>query len=112
MQLTSVSCASVIFCMVVGNGGEALHYNGMSWSLFRYLGGANPSYSVDSWVSCSSSSFCMTVDDGGNALGYETGRWSTFIGGGAPFHWVSCWSTKSCVIVLATGGVVSVGPPS
>lgn len=64
---TSMACPSNRFCAAVDAAGNALTFDGISWS---------PPIPVDSqhahgkgmWVSCPSSSFCMAVDAFGYAM--------------------------------------------
>ena len=54
-------------------GGNALIYNGSSWSTPTDINSTNTLYSV----SCASSSFCVPVGVAGNALVYNGSTWST-----------------------------------
>ena len=71
--LTSVSCPSASFCVAVDNAGNALTYNGSSWSSPSNIDGSS---SINS-VSCPSASFCIAVDNAGNALTYNGSSWSS-----------------------------------
>ncbi len=87
--LTSVSCPSASFCVAVDDSGNALTFNGSSWSAPTSID-MHVLYSV----SCTSASFCAAVDLGGNALTFNGSSWSapTNING----HYlvsVSCTST-------------------
>jgi hypothetical protein len=63
---TSVSCASASLCVAVDGTGNALTYNGTSWSQPQSID-PNGSLGLSS-VSCASSTFCVAVDGNGNAL--------------------------------------------
>lgn len=75
-HLYSVSCASATFCVAVGGPGElsgeegvergeALTYNGSSWSAPQSIDNRR----LD-WVSCASAAFCVALDQEGRALYY------------------------------------------
>ncbi len=102
-QLTSVSCVSSVFCAAVDHGGNALTYDGTSWSTPVNL--ANRAMVS---VSCATASFCVAVDQGGDAFTYNGERWSS--GGGVsegPLDAVSCTATPTtfCVAVDGEGNV-------
>ncbi|MGA2454225.1 MAG: hypothetical protein ABSG93_11955 [Solirubrobacteraceae bacterium] len=79
--------------------GNALTYNGSSWSAPTSIDGGR----VLNSVSCPSSSFCVAVDRPGNALIYSGGAWSApaSIDGGDGLDSVSCPSASFC---MAIGG--------
>jgi hypothetical protein len=81
----------------VDEKGNALTYNGSSWSAPTNIDGTNALLSV----SCASSSFCVTVDEKGNALTYNGSSWSapTDIDGTRFLSSVSCPSSSFCVAV-------------
>jgi hypothetical protein len=90
--LTSVSCPSATFCAAVDYDGDALTYNGTSWSAPTHIGGD------EDGVSCPSATFCAAVGPE-YALTYNGTSWSapTHIGGG--LESVSCPSTTLCAAV-------------
>ena len=89
--------------MTVDGEGNALHYNGTSWSAPLDIDSTTGLLSV----SCTSSSFCMAVDNVGNALHYNGTSWSapTSIdgsgnsgnGGAYGLSSVSCTSSSFCM---------------
>lgn len=104
-KLYAVSCPSTSFCMATDEGGDALTFNGSSWSaptvidseVFR---GSPVRYGLVS-VSCPSSSFCAAVDER-RALTYNGSSWSapTELG---HLTSVSCASSSFCVAVGSLG---------
>lgn len=99
--LSSVSCPSASFCVAVDDMGNALTYNGHSWSAPGNIdtAGINPNLVS---VSCTSRSFCMAVDDQGDAITYDGHAWSTPTTVAPPsvhFWQVSCGSPSLCVAV-------------
>ena len=104
----SLSCSSRSFCVVVTSHGNALTYNGTSWSkpdLIDAKGGGIAS------VSCPSRVFCAAVDSNGNALMYEDGKWGSPIdvdrastqNTGFGISSVSCSSNHFCMAVDSNG---------
>ncbi len=75
LPLSSVSCPSATFCVVVGNngsgGGYALTYNGTSWAGRTVDTGYTGEFRGLNSVSCPSTSFCEAVSSG-TALNYTT----------------------------------------
>ncbi len=90
--LTSVSCPSATFCAAVDYDGDALTYNGTSWSAPTHIGGD------EDGVSCPSATFCVAVGLE-YGLTYDGTSWSapTHIGGG--LESVSCPSATFCAAV-------------
>ena len=123
-EIRSVSCASASFCVAVGANrteryGDALIYNGSSWS---------PTEKLDAQtlqaVSCVSSSFCAALDEGspGYAITFNGQSWSTPVSifpqaHFAPDESVSCVTGGFCVALSDFGEAVTYGasaapPPS
>jgi hypothetical protein len=75
LPLSSVSCPSATFCVVVGNngsgGGYALTYDGTSWAGQTVDTGYTGEFRGLNSVSCPSTSFCEAVSSG-TALTYTT----------------------------------------
>jgi hypothetical protein len=75
LPLSSVSCPSATFCVVVGNngsgGGYALTYNGTSWAGRTVDTGYTGEFRGLNSVSCPSTSFCEAVSSG-TAVTYRT----------------------------------------
>ena len=94
-----VSCPSASFCAAVDYEGNALTFNGSSWSAPAKIDGT--AYGLTS-VSCPSSSFCVAVDHGGNALTFNGSSWSaprSIDATGNVLTSVSCPSASFCVAV-------------
>jgi hypothetical protein len=73
--LASVSCPSASFCVAVdGSGGNAITYNGKSWSAPKRID-TGTGQAVMS-VSCPTASFCVAVDNLGRAITYNGKSWS------------------------------------
>ncbi len=103
--LTSVSCPSAGFCVAVDNAGNAVTYNGSSWSSPSNIDGSS---SINS-VSCPSATFCVAVDNAGNALTYNGSSWSSpsNIDGSSTINSVSCPSAGFCVAVDNAGSALT-----
>ncbi len=91
---TSVSCPSSTFCVTVGDSGNALTWNGSSWSSRVSI---DPNETTS--VSCRSSSFCVAVDVAGFAL----------IGNGTVAS-ISISLSVDIAEVLGSGGVLVQNP--
>jgi hypothetical protein len=80
--LSSISCASVAFCVAVGVNGDAVTYDGHAWSVRRLIDRRAAGYADSfgttgvSGISCPSTSFCVAVDAIGRALRFDGNRWS------------------------------------
>jgi hypothetical protein len=124
--LKSVSCASAVFCVAVAehvsgglgglNYGEALTYNGSTWSPPVEIPSA-PDYlpfDVGS-VSCASSSFCMAAAlFQGGAAPFEGGVWGAWtpIERNGDFSSISCASASFCVIASYVGQAFTYTAPA
>lgn len=96
--LTSVSCPTNSFCMAVDSVGNAIRYDGTSWSTPTTTGiGANGLNSV----SCSSSSFCVAVGVHGKASRYNGATWTpiSLSNPTVGFNAVSCVDDTFCMAV-------------
>jgi hypothetical protein len=76
----AVSCASPSFCVAIGGTGNALTWNGSSWSAPVHV---DPIGNVSS-ISCPSTTFCLAVDLGagktatnGDYLTWDGSSWTT-----------------------------------
>jgi hypothetical protein len=95
-HLDSVSCPSTSFCVAVDAEGDALNYNGSSWSSPSLIGGTDA-------VSCPSVTFCAAVGPN-DFLTYHGTTWSTpTIIGMVDVDSVSCSSASFCVAVDQNG---------
>lgn len=90
---TSVSCASVSFCVAVDGSGNALTYVNGRWSKPARV---DPSSGLSS-VSCPTTRFCAAVGSD-DALTYDGSRWSSphTISGKFEFTSVSCPTASFC----------------
>ena len=99
-QLFSVSCpaSSTSFCMAMNGDGEALTYNGSTWSAPAPTGADLTS------VSCSSASFCVAVGGSGEAAVYNGSTWTAPTEIGSQVSSISCTSESFCMAVGAGNG--------
>jgi hypothetical protein len=116
LDLTSVSCSSASFCAAVdscpgcaaGTGGNALTFNGSSWSAPDSIDAQGEGFTS---VSCPVASFFAAVDFDGNALTYNGTSWSAPDSIDPPSDTpgsltsVSCASASFCVAVDGAGNV-------
>ena len=90
------------------NAGNALTWNGSSWSSATSIDGT---YSLNS-VSCTSSTWCVAVDSHGQALGYYVSSWSlltsTPIDSGHALDAVACTTTTWCMAVDNDGNALAI----
>jgi hypothetical protein len=90
---SAVSCVSSTFCVATDSSGNAIFYNGHSWSVTA------AGFDMSS-ISCVSSSFCMGVTEGGSAgdaVLYNGATWTpTVIDSGVDLWSVSCPTTSFC----------------
>ncbi len=102
-----ISCASATFCAAVDANGDAITFNGTSWSAPAAIdpGVLQPL----STVSCPTSTFCTAMDGFGQAFAYTPTGWSKAVGveNGAGVTSVSCVSAAFCVAADETGNVVT-----
>jgi hypothetical protein len=112
----AVSCSSPSLCVAAANLGEALAYNGTSWSQPVVV---DPDGYLES-LSCPADNFCVAVDgllpDGfgavaqtGNVFLYNGTTWSTpqNVDGSGILRSVSCPDATFCVAVDQSGNVVA-----
>jgi hypothetical protein len=94
-QLNGVSCPTSSFCMAVGEGGQALTYDGSSWSSATTIDGTNDLRAV----SCPTSSFCAAVGDHGQIVTFDGTSWGTPLQLSPPVNLtsVSCPIASFCV---------------
>ena len=103
--IASNSCPSVTFCVAVDDAGNALMWNGLTWSIPKSISGG---YEDLSSVSCASRTFCVALSNGGHATVWNGTDWSipqvvysTALSGASPS--VSCPSSTFCMSVDDTG---------
>ncbi len=77
-----MSCTSATFCVALSDAGEALTYNGTSWTVSPFFGVSGDGGVSSDQVSCSSVTFCAAIG-GSSALTYNGTSWTapTNIGG-------------------------------
>ncbi len=94
--LSGVSCASSSFCAAVDNDGDALTWDGTSWSSEAI----DPEQALDA-VSCTAANFCIAVDNDGNAFSWDGTTWSSAvdIDPGNDITALSCSSVDFCIAV-------------
>jgi len=101
--LNSVSCptATSTNCVAVDANGDAVYYNGSTWT------DPNISSHALNSVSCVTTTFCKAVDNGGNVFSYN-GSWSSAddIDGTHPLESISCSSSSFCLASDNNGGVL------
>jgi IPT/TIG domain len=97
---SAVSCVSSTFCVATDSSGNAIFYNGHTWSVTA------AGFDMSS-ISCVSSSFCMGVTEGassGDAVLYNGTTWTpTVIDSGVDLWSVSCPTTSFCETVDNNG---------
>ncbi len=103
--LVSVSCANPLFCAAVDLHGDALTYNGSSWSAPDMVNEGDLFA-----VSCPSATFCVAAGSGGVESTWNGSSWSGPGPVGSDTYdliSVSCTSSRFCVAVDDNGGVDS-----
>jgi hypothetical protein len=108
--LTGVSCASSTFCVAVTESGDALTYEGKSWSPPTVV---FPHGGLDA-IACPARSICWALDDTCEASSFNGQKWSApqavdndanAVRGTATF--LSCPSAAFCLSVDARGDVIT-----
>ncbi|MGC1185187.1 MAG: hypothetical protein WBA31_08570 [Candidatus Dormiibacterota bacterium] len=97
--------------MALDNEGNALAYNGTSWSVATAI---DASTGIQMSVSCTGRTFCVGVDAVGNALIYGGASWSapkpidSFLSSFATGNSlaVSCVSSSFCLAVDSKGNAI------
>jgi len=99
LQLWSLSCARMDFCVAVDIQGHAYTFNGTKWST-----GTKVSKLGLYAVSCGATYFCVASDLLGGAFVYNGSRWQATanVAGFNVLHGVSCASANTCVAVDST----------
>ena len=76
--LNSVSCTSATFCAAVGLDGDAVTYNGSTWTTPQPIDPPGPGEVTSVMqVSCASATLCVAVGLDGNAEVYNGTSWSS-----------------------------------
>lgn len=108
---TAVSCPSVRWCVAVDRNGQALRWDGSSWSrpveIEAQTDSATALGPYPTAVSCPSSGLCIAVDDAGAVIELRSGRWRrTPTGPGHVFTAVSCPTATFCAATDRGGQVL------
>lgn len=92
--LVTVSCVSTRFCAAGDGRGDALTYDGTSWSSPTLVTTAGLAQ-----LSCAATKFCGAVDGNGDAFFYDGTSWSHPhpIAGASQPLWISCPLVGSCM---------------
>ncbi|WP_172892246.1 hypothetical protein [Jatrophihabitans sp. GAS493] len=101
-NLTGISCASATFCVAVDQEGNALAFNGDSWSSQEVTG--DQSVALVS-VSCASTTFCSAVDGSGAVYGFNGTYWVSYadVSYGLTVKAISCPSPTFCAMADTAG---------
>jgi hypothetical protein len=108
-QVNAVSCGSSSFCAAVDSGGNAVVYNGSTWTAPASIG-AGAIYGANA-VSCPTAGFCAAIDVSTNVFLYNAGVWSlpvanqNLLPGSFIKPAISCTSSSFCAI--ASGATVT-----
>lgn len=98
--VADLSCPTSTFCMAVDTHGDALSFDGSTWSAPYHIDSQSNEY-LD-WVGCASSSFCIAVDsfkddtytwNGSTWVGPSVALW----GPNGGINPISCTSASFCV---------------
>jgi len=96
----SFSCASPTFCSALDGAGNAVIFNGISWSTPAVV---DPNRAPIA-ESCPTSTFCAAIDSGGNALTFNGSVWSSPVSiNDTAVDALSCASANFCVAVDTNG---------
>ncbi|MHB2023689.1 MAG: hypothetical protein ACYCO3_10215, partial [Mycobacteriales bacterium] len=104
-EIDSISCASNTFCMAVDSSGQALSFNGSSWSspvpVTSASGTSGPALTS---VSCPTTSMCVAVDAAGGSWFWSGSSWTTTRASVGPGNTrvsaVSCPSASVCAALV------------
>jgi hypothetical protein len=117
-QLNSVSCASATFCIAVDSDGNALTWNGTSFSAPVPLATEPPLSGTDAsgltGVSCPTPTFCRAVDSIGRVFDFNGTSWTagTLIDAGNALTGISCPTVTYCMAVDRAGRAFVASTPS
>ena len=102
-----VSCATRTFCVAVDQLGNALTYNGSTWSTATAL---DPGWTADmTGVSCPTTTFCVAIDAGGHEYTFNGSTWTaqaTIDSAGTPQS-ISCTTSHFCLMGDLSGNVAT-----
>jgi hypothetical protein len=108
---TGVSCPSAESCTAVDDRGQAVRWDGSSWSAPVRIEPGRPSATVlgpePTAISCPTASLCVTVDDAGGVIEWHAGTWSRVSEDRArSYTAVSCPTPSFCALTDAAGAVL------
>jgi len=114
-SFAGVSCPTAAFCMAVDQSGQALQWNGQSWSALVRIEPGQPSTNSigvsPTGVSCPTAGYCAAVDDSGGVIQWSNGTWTrSDVDAGVHLMSISCPTVSFCVAVDQSGNVL-VGTP-
>jgi hypothetical protein len=114
-SFAGVSCPTATFCMAVDQSGQALQWNGQSWSAPVRIEPGQPSTNSigvsPTGVSCPTAGYCAAVDDSGGVIQWSNGTWTrSDVDAGVHLMSISCPTVSFCVAVDQSGNVL-VGTP-
>jgi hypothetical protein len=93
-----ISCPTTTFCMGVGFDGDAISWNGSTWSAVTVID--TSSLNIITSVSCPTRTFCAAVDDSGNAMTWNGTTWSSPLTiDDGELDSVSCTSASFCMAI-------------
>jgi frataxin-like iron-binding protein CyaY len=78
-RLTSISCASVYFCIAVASNGYEYTFRNGTWSTGLQIDKTSLDYGSLNTVSCPSNKFCVAGDFNGFVFTYLDGLWTSGI---------------------------------
>jgi len=96
--LDDVSCGAATLCVAVDRYGNAVTFNGTTWSALQ---GTEPLpdglvTGMDTAVSCASATFCAELAQDGDAVFFDGSSWSKPVATGLGASSVSCASASFC----------------
>ncbi len=111
-QLNAVSCATTSFCVLTDSSGDAVTWDGTSFSSPRSVAAETAMSGAGSsgltGVSCPTPAFCRAVDSVGRVFDWDGTRWSagTLIDPGRSLSAIACTVTRFCMAVDRSGHVL------
>jgi hypothetical protein len=104
--IASLSCPSPSFCAAADGSGNALTFNGSSWSAPVLI---DPTPLGEGTVSCDSALFCGAVEEGAKVAIFNRSKWSAALLIDKPMSitGISCSSSSSCAVVDEYGNVLT-----
>ena len=104
---TAVSCPTTTFCMAVDRLGQALRWNGRTWSAPDAVDPNGLHGAALTAVSCPTATLCVAADDAGTVLTWSGEGWTpTDVDSDLPLTGLSCPTPTYCVAVDRDGHAV------